>query len=302
MCSASTTRDIGLTMRTLAGHRVGGGRRNRSGTVGADRTHDQHKLIKWLKLAGLSVIGICTVSIPLTVAIVLSTTGASDVLTLGGISPKHHHQTAAEAIADIRCVPKRGYYALTFDDGPLPSTTRQLVAALAKARAVAVFFDVGMRAGHRQDLVELQRSVGQVANETYSAPDMTRVSQARRYEELQAAAKVLDYPNALFRPPFGATSSAVEADVRQTGLTTVYWTVDASNGALSTTALVELALQVTPGGIIRLTDGREQTIEAVPRIVSGLRELGMCPGLISGTNRDVVGANGLTFHAMAVKP
>ena len=260
------------------------------------------QLLKWLKLAGLSVLGICTVSIPLTVAIIFTTTGASDVLTLGDISPKHRHQTPAKAIADIRCVAKRGYYALTFDDGPFASTTRNLVVALTKARAVATFFDIGQRAAAREDLVELQRSAGQVANETYSAPDMTRVSQARRYQELEAAAKVLDYPNVFFRPPFGATSAAVEADVLRTGLTSVYWTVDASDPALSATAIVQLAEQVSPGGIVRLVDGRQQTVEAIPAIVAGLRDLGMCAGLVSTTKHAVTGANGLAFHATAVKP
>jgi len=258
-------------------------------------------LVKWLNLAGLAVLGVCTVSIPLTVAIVLSTTGASDVLSIGGITPKHHHATPANAVSDIRCVAKRGYYALTFDGGPLPATTRQLVGALAKARAVATFFDPGERAAARQDLVELQRSVGQVANEGYTLEDMTRESQARRYQELRAGAKVLDYPNAFFRP-LGDTSSGVEADARRTGLTVVYWTVDVTGSSLSATAIAQLALKVEPGGIIRLRDGSAQTLEAIPRIVTGLRRSGMCPGFISTTTRDIVGGNGLAFDAVAVRP
>jgi peptidoglycan/xylan/chitin deacetylase (PgdA/CDA1 family) len=260
------------------------------------------KAVKWLKLAGLAALGICTVSVPLTVAIVLSTTGASDVLTLGNITPKHHHQTPAKAIADIRCAASRGHYALTFDDGPVPSTTRGLVAALSEARAVATFFDMGERAAGRSDLVELQRSVGQVANESFSAPDMTRVSQARRYEELHAAAEVLDYPNVLFRPPFGHTNAAVEADVRRTGLVPVYWTVDASDSALSAREIVQVALKVRAGGIIRLTDGRRQTTEAVAGIVAGLRARGLCPGLLAVSSRSTIGANGLRVDAIAVKP
>lgn len=264
--------------------------------------HRSPPLLKWLKLAGLSVLGICTVSIPLTVAFIFTTTGASDVLTLGNISPKHRHQTPANAIADIRCTAKHGYYALTFDDGPFISTTRDLVAALTRARAVATFFDVGERAAAHQDLVELQRSVGQVANETYSAPDLTAVSQSRRYQELQAAAKALDYPNVFFRPPFGAANSAVEADVLRTGLVPVYWTVDASAPDLSTAAIIQLAEQVSPGGIVRLDGGRQQTVDAVPALVAGLRALGMCPGLLSATTQHVTGANGRAFHAVAVKP
>jgi peptidoglycan/xylan/chitin deacetylase (PgdA/CDA1 family) len=257
---------------------------------------------KWLKLAGLAGLGICTVSIPLTVAIVFTATGASDVLTLGAVSPKHRHATPAKAIADIRCSPKRGYYALTFDDGPFTSTTRDLVSALTRARAVATFFDIGQRAAAHENLVELQRTVGQVANESYSGQDLTAVSQARRYQELRAAATVLDYPDVFFRVPRGATNATVEADVRRTGLTSVYWTVDASDRDLTPAAILRLALQVRPGGIIRLADGRKQTYEAIPAVVAGLRKLGMCPGLLATTQQDLTRANGLAFHAVAVKP
>lgn len=289
-------------MRVVTRYSIKPGWRRASAARGAVSFRPRQKVIKWLKLAGLSLAGLCTVSIPVTVAIVLSTTGASDVLTLGGVAPRHHHQTPAQTIAGMRCVATRGHYALTFDDGPFLSTTRHLVEVLAKHSTVAVFFDVGWRADRHPDLVELQRRVGLVANETYSASDMTRLSQARRYQELQAAAKVLDYPNAFFRPPFGATSAAVESDVRRTGLTTVYWTVDASSPALTARAIVRIALAVAPGGIIRLTDGRRQTVEAVPGIVAGLEQRGLCPGLLSPTDREVVGANGLPFHATAVKP
>ncbi|HJS97150.1 MAG TPA: polysaccharide deacetylase family protein [Solirubrobacteraceae bacterium] len=261
----------------------------------------RHQLLKWAALSGFAVLGMCTVSIPLTVAVVLSTTGASDLITLGSIAPKRHHTTPAKAIADIRCVPTRGHYALTFDGGPMPATTPKLVAALIESRGVATFFDVGQRAAAHQDLVELQRSVGQVANHAFSAPRMTDVSQTRRYQELQAAAKALDYPNAFFRPPHGAINSAVEADVRRSGLTPVYWTVDASHPALSTSEIVDRALRVQPGGIVRLADG-QQTVEAIPEIVARQRARGMCPGLISTTKQDVVGANGRVFNAVAVKP
>ena len=265
--------------------------------------HPGHRrLVKWLKLAGLAVVGVCTVSIPLTVAVVLSTTGASDVLSIGGISPRHHHDTPAKAVSDIRCSARRGYYALTFDGGPVSTTTRELVSTLVKARAVATFFDIGERAAARQDLVELQRTVGQVANGGYSTTGLGQASQSRVYQELQLTAKVLDYPDALFRPPLGETSRAIEVDARQSGLAVVYWTVDATGTSLPATTVTQLAMQVAPGGIIRLQDGSEQTLAAIPRIVTGLRRLGLCPGFISTTTRAIVGANGLVFHAVAVKP
>jgi peptidoglycan/xylan/chitin deacetylase (PgdA/CDA1 family) len=289
-------------MRTFTTQTADGRRSDGSAYPPAPEHGGLGTLTKWMKLAGLCAVGICTVSIPLTVALALSATGASDVITLGDVTPRHGHQTPAKAIANDRCAAKRGYYALTFDDGPLPATTRQLVTALAKAGAVATFFDIGERAAAHQDLVELQRSVGQVANETYTAPDLTRVSQARLYQELQAAARVLDYPNVLFRPPFGKTSAAVEADVRHTGLTSVYWTIDASGSGLSAAAIAERALQVGPGGIIRLAGDSAQSAQAIPNMVKGLARRGLCPGFVSSSKQDAVGPGGLLFNAVAVKP
>lgn len=264
---------------------------------------DRHgKAVKRLKLAGLAFLGLCTVSIPLTIALVLSATGTSDLLTIGGVAASSHHETPARAVAGLRCVAKKGYYALTFDDGPYASTTPRLVATLRKAKAVATFFDVGERAATRQDLVELQRSVGQVANHSYSHPRMPGVSQARRLQELTTAATVLDHPNAFFRPPFGATSPAVDTDIARSGLTAVYWTVDTQDAGSSADQVTERALTVKPGGIVLLHDGVASALDAIPAVVEGLRRRGMCPGFLATTPRVIVGANGSRFHVTAVKP
>lgn len=257
---------------------------------------------KWAKLACFSLLGISAVSIPVTAALVFSATGSSDLLTIGGTNATRHHESPAAAVASARCVSKRGYYALTFDDGPQPATTAQLVAGLKKAKAVATFFDLGARAAARQDLVELQRSVGQVANHSYSHPHLPAVSSARRLQELQATARVLDYPNALFRPPYGETSAATDADIRRAGLTPVYWTVDAQDARLDAKAITDRALGVQPGGIILLHEGVDATVDAIPDIVAGLKKRGMCAGFIAPSTNVVQGANGVAFRAAAVKP
>jgi endo-1,4-beta-xylanase len=263
--------------------------------------HGHGRLFMRLKLAGLALLGICTISIPVTVALLLSTTGASEVLTIGD-APQREHATPATAVERARCEPERGYYALTFDGGPDPATTRRLVAALKRSRAVATFFDVGGHAARRVDLVNLQRSVGHVANNGYSDAPLTKLPREQRIRELQATARVLDYPNVWFRPADGLTSDELDDDVRGAGLTAVYWTVDAADERLPAAAIVERAMQVQPGGIIRLDEGDETTIEAVPEIVGGLRERGLCPGFLGGAKATVEGANGIAFRVWAVKP
>ena len=242
---------------------------------------------KHLMLAGLAVLGLCTVSIPVTIAVVLSTTGAPDALTFNRGQPVRHHASPARAVAALRCVPERGYYALTFEDGPVPASTARLVAALRRANAVATFFDVGRRAAAHQRLVELQRSVGQVAGHGYTHAPLAELSQARRVQELQQTAKVLDFPNAFFRPVDGVLSAAAAADIRGSGLIPVYWTVDTQDALRGTRAVVAAALRVKPGGILRLHEG---DVAAVPGIVAGLARRGLCPGFLARTSTHVVAA------------
>jgi peptidoglycan/xylan/chitin deacetylase (PgdA/CDA1 family) len=266
----------------------------------------EHRWIKRAKLLLLSIVGISAVSIPVTVALVLSAAGAGSPLALG--APKHvwpARENPAKAIsASLKCTPKRGYYALTFDDGPFTDTTERLVGALKQSGAVATFFDVGQRAAAHPDLVELQRTAGQVANHSYTHAHLPDVSQERRFQELTETARVLDHPNAFVRPPYGETSAATDADIRKTELVPVYWTTDTLDWQQpAVDVIVERALAVQPEGIVLLHDGHENTVKAVPQIVSELRSRGMCPGLLAKTDKTVLSAYRNTpFHVIAVSP
>jgi peptidoglycan/xylan/chitin deacetylase (PgdA/CDA1 family) len=262
----------------------------------------RHRIAKALKLAALAVLGLCSVSIPVTLAVVLSATGSSDVLVLGDLKPAHEHATPAHAVAGLRCVARRGYYALTFEDGPVAATTPRLVAALRRSRAVATFFDVGRSAAARRDLVELQRRVGQVANHSYTHPRWSGLSSARRLQELQATARVLDYPNALLRPPDGAGTPRLARDLRRTGLAEVLWTVDTEDRRLGVRGIVARAQQVGPGGILLLHEGLDQSAAAIPPVVASLRRRGLCPGFLAPSRSAQLSPDGIPFGVRAVRP
>ena len=167
---------------------------------------------------------------------------------------------------------------------------------------MATFFDVGEDAVAHPDLVELQRSVGQVANHSYTHPHLSRVSDERRLQELTATARALDFPNVFFRAPYGQADPLTDAALRRTGLTSVYWTLDTRDVGAPTGAIVQRALAVRPGGIILVHDGVQATVRAIAGIVEGLRQRGMCPGFLATTQRSVRAANGVSFHVTAVKP
>jgi peptidoglycan/xylan/chitin deacetylase (PgdA/CDA1 family) len=266
----------------------------------------EKRWIKRAKLLLLSLVGISAVSIPVTAAVVLSVAGAESPLALGApADARPTRENPAKAItASLECSPTKGYYALTFDDGPFTRTTARLVGALERSAAVATFFDVGERAAAHPELVELHRTAGQVANHTYTHAHLPAVSQERRFQELTETARVLDHPNVFVRPPYGETSPDTDADIRNTGLVPVYWTTDTFDWQRPPVdVIVERVLRVRPEGIILLHDGHENTVRAVPRIVSELRAEGMCPGLLARTDKTVVSSYRDTrFNVIAVSP
>lgn len=266
----------------------------------------ENRWIKRAKLFVLCIVGLSAVSIPVTAALILSAAGDGSPLALGApTSVRPARENPAKAIQEsVKCSPTKGYYALTFDDGPYAETTKRLVSALKGTGAVATFFDVGERVTARPDLVELQRTVGQVANHSYTHAQLPALSQGRRLQELTETARALGHPNAFVRPPFGETSPAMDADIRRTGLVPVYWTTDAYDWQRPPVdAIVKRALGLRPGGIVLLHDGRESTIQAVPRIVTDLRDRGMCPGFLAKTDKTVVSSYKKTkFNVIAVSP
>lgn len=276
-------------------------------------TPSRRRAVSGLKLTGLGGLGIALVTIPVTLALLFAAPATSPkaprsvaptavVLWDGPALPASSIHPAA-AVDAIRCRPTRGWYALTFDGGPLPVKTRALVAAIRRAHAVATFFVVGQQAAAHPALLDLERHVGVVANHSFTHVNLARVSHARRIEEMRATAKALGHPNSFIRPPFGATDPATFADIRASGLIPVFWTVHTRDATARDAALVvRRALAVRPGGILLFNEGIDATIDAIPTIVRELRERGLCPGLLAAAKAPVTGAGGRTFQVQAVKP
>ena len=87
--------------------------------------------------------------------------------------------------------------ALTFDDGPSPSTTRRLLELLEAYRARATFFLCGRRVEAHPDLVAaIVESGNAVYSHGYSHRHMDRLDEARFVDELDRCERLL----ARFRP------------------------------------------------------------------------------------------------------
>jgi peptidoglycan-N-acetylglucosamine deacetylase len=121
-----------------------------------------------------------------------------------------------------------GELALTFDDGPNPAFTPQLLEILASHNVRATFFMLGSRAQAEPTLVRRIAAAGHlIGNHSWSHPNLALSSTSRIEQELcrtsQAIEQITGAPVRFFRPPFGARRPAVLRIAKRLGLTPVLW-------------------------------------------------------------------------------
>ncbi|ACZ90536.1 bifunctional polysaccharide deacetylase/glycosyltransferase family 2 protein [Streptosporangium roseum] len=104
--------------------------------------------------------------------------------------------------------------ALTFDDGPDPRWTPQLLDVLARHGAKATFFAVGARIAENPELTRRIIAEGhEIGNHTYAHADLTAVPEWRLRLELSLTQKALagtaGMHTRLVRPPYSSSPAAV---------------------------------------------------------------------------------------------
>lgn len=179
--------------------------------------------------------------------------------------------------------------ALTFDDGPTPSTTPPILSVLESTRTPATFFDVGRYVHAWPYLAQREWDDGFVVGvHTWDHPVMTTLSPDRMRREIADTVGALHSAIGdgaciwLWRPPYGAYNRTVLQQARAQGLTTIMWNVDPRDWSRPGASVIvqQVLAQVRPGAIILMHDGpaaREQTAQALPIIIDALRARGLTP-------------------------
>lgn len=128
--------------------------------------------------------------------------------------------------------PFGGKVALTFDDGPHPTVTPDIVATLREEDVPATFFMLGtmLEDPARWPLVEdlVADPLFTVANHSWSHPDLTTLPQAAMLEEIDDTTALLETfaPIDYFRFPYGQSDCPAADEVRARGLHVTGWHVD----------------------------------------------------------------------------
>lgn len=157
--------------------------------------------------------------------------------------------------------------ALTFDDGPDPQTTPQVLAELSRHRVRATFFVIGARAQAHPELLRAMAAAGhQIENHSlHHAWTTAFLSQARIERELaqtqQLIARATGRAPSWFRPPIGILSPPIAAAAGALGLRLCGWSGKSRDGWAATehgAALRRLQRALRPGAILLLHDASER--------------------------------------------
>lgn len=172
--------------------------------------------------------------------------------------------------------------ALTFDDGPWPTTTVQILDILKQNNIKGTFFWVGR---YLQVYPELGKKVAQAG---HAIGNHTWNHQYIKYNE-EGAAREIDRTTSLieeltgirtymFRPPGGILNNGLAAYAQKKNYTVVMWSADSLDWRTATQSLMENVMrQANSGGIVLMHDGggnRSKTVEALPNIIAKLKKEG----------------------------
>jgi len=174
--------------------------------------------------------------------------------------------------------------ALTFDDGPNPYYTPQVLAVLQQFGVKATFFDVGYLVADYPNIVRQEYHQGNiVANHSWSHPVLTYFSAQGIKSQLTSTTNIIQATIGVrpsyFRPPYGAINNTVLAQARNLHYTTVMWDGSAEDWNLpGVNVIVSKTLYYARNGaILLLHDGggnRAETVAALPIIINDLRSRG----------------------------
>ena len=184
--------------------------------------------------------------------------------------------------------------ALTFDDGPAPGATDQILSALDREHVRATFFVTG--AELEKNMAEGKKLVAaghELGNHSYSHERMLLVTPsfvAREIERTDQLIREAGHRGEIhFRPPYGKKLFTLPYYLAETGRRTVTWDVDPESYpeiAADSDKIAEYVLsRARPGSIILLHvmySSRRESLKAVEKIVAGLKARGYSFKTVSG--------------------
>jgi peptidoglycan-N-acetylglucosamine deacetylase len=179
----------------------------------------------------------------------------------------------------------RKVIALTFDDGPWPETTEQVLDTLKKENIKATFFVIGQPLKSFPEIGKKLVADGHVIANHTMHHWYHRMGSVVAQREIDDTAKIikeiLNVETAYFRPPGGVLNNGLVDYSHKLKQSVLMWSVDSGDSRPRRPSPEEMTKtvlsQATPGGIVLMHDGggnHANTARALPGIIKQLRAQG----------------------------
>jgi len=172
--------------------------------------------------------------------------------------------------------------AITFDDGPHPTFTPQILDILAKFDAKATFFVAGNKVERWPEILKRTANEGhEIANHTYSHIYSTRITSKKLTNELKKTdaiiQKLTDQKTSLYRPVGGLYNNTIINTAVKNGKRVVLWSWNQDPHDWKNTPASDISAYIkkglSPGDIILLHDWHGSEYSTVSQTVKALEDV-----------------------------
>jgi peptidoglycan-N-acetylglucosamine deacetylase len=202
---------------------------------------------------------------------ILLLTGA--VIPSGWDSPLHRLPRP-----EIQMPAHRPVIAFTFDDGPHPGKTMELLEVLHREHVPATFFVVGKMADRYPHLVhEIDRQGHELANHTYNHYRLSKLDNEVVMHELDltrdSLRRITGRDIRLYRPPGGDFTRRTLRLASHAGYQMILWNILTRDVDGASPAFIRRRILggAKDGAIILMHSGVQSTIDVLPEVIETLR-------------------------------
>jgi peptidoglycan-N-acetylglucosamine deacetylase len=172
---------------------------------------------------------------------------------------------------------------LTFDDGPDPVYTKQILSILKEEHVQANFFLVGNRVADNSNIVKQIISEGHdIGGHSMTHKMLTRISlKDAKYEILESMRIVNQYQETnLFRFPYGDFNPELVKIVKDNGYKNIFWDVDTLDWKYKNKDEIYQKFKIKivrakDGSIVLMHDIHPQTVAVLPLVIKYLKDNGI---------------------------
>lgn len=179
---------------------------------------------------------------------------------------------------------------LTFDDGPIPEVTPQVLEILDRYGVKATFFMVGENIDKHPEVFEQVVKAGHVVgNHTYNhlkgwkyslSAYLANVAKCEKAIHSHLSAQTKSDNDKLFRPPYGKAWPWQRSALVKQGYRLIYWDIltrDYDRNVSPEQMLTRIERDVRPGSIINFHDSlksNERMLSVLPKAIAFLQSQG----------------------------